>query len=114
MNEVAVFVPPAKLPGPDRPSVFGFLSAMISDPLSVIPKSAYSEPVASMTVLGETVGVVSDPKLVEEILIRRPQDFPKTRIDELVFKPALGDGLLTAQGDDWKWKRRLVAPYFSP
>ncbi|MFA9475453.1 MAG: cytochrome P450 [Filomicrobium sp.] len=114
MNEVAVFVPPAKLPGPDRPGVFGFLSAMISDPLSVIPKSAYSEPVTSMTVLGETVGVVSDPKFVEEILIRRPQDFPKTHIDELIFKPVLGDGLLTAQGDDWKWKRRLVAPYFSP
>ncbi len=114
MEEVSVFVPPAKAPGPDKPGVLGFLSAMISDPLRIIPQSAYSEPVSAMTVLGETVGVVSAPRFVEDILVRRPQDFPKTRIDELIFRPVLGDGLLTAQGDTWKWKRRLLAPYFSP
>lgn len=114
MEEVNVFVPPAKVPGSDKPGVFRFLSAMISDPLRVIPQSAYCEPVGAMTVLGETVGIVSDPGLVEEILVRRPQDFSKTHIDELVFRPVLGDGLLTAHGDTWKWKRRLLAPYFSP
>jgi cytochrome P450 len=114
MEEVSVFVPPTKAPGPDKPGVLGFLSAMISDPLLVIPQSAYGEPVSAMTVLGETFGIVSDPRLVEEILVRRPQDFPKTHIDELIFRPVLGDGLLTAHGDAWKWKRRLLAPYFSP
>ena len=41
MEEVNTFVPPAKVPGSDKPGVVGFLSAMISDPLRVIPQSAY-------------------------------------------------------------------------
>lgn len=114
MSAPKTFVPASVAPGPDNPGPVRFLSAMVNDPLTAIPESAYREPVTAMKVLGETVVVISDPAMVEEILVKRPQDFPKSKIDDKVFKPALGDGLLTAEGDDWKWKRRLVAPYFSP
>jgi cytochrome P450 len=114
MNAWQTFVPPSVKPGPDNPGYVRFLTEMIRNPLSAIPEAAYREPVTVIKLPGGSVGIVSDPDMVEEILVRRPQFFPKSKIDDRVFKPALGRGLLTADGDDWKWKRRLMAPYFSP
>ena len=31
-----------------------------------------------------------------------------------MFRPFLGAGLLTTDGEDWRWKRRLASPAFSP
>ena len=57
---------------------------------------------------------VCDPEILEEVLVRRAKDFAKTEINARVFGPILGEGLLSAEGDDWRWKRRLAAPTFSP
>ncbi len=112
--EADAFVPASVAPGPDNPSAWRFLSAMARDPLSAIPASAYRERVTSMTIMGKRVGVICDPEIIHEMLVRRVDDFPKSEIDTRVFSPVLGAGLLTAQGADWRWKRRLAAPYFAP
>jgi cytochrome P450 len=92
----------------------GFLRAMVRNPVSAIPASAYEEPLVVLSFGGTRVGFVCDPALTEEVLIKRPQDFPKSVVDERIFEPAFGNSLLIAHGEDWRWKRRLAAPYFSP
>ena len=111
--EAGVFRPEAVAPGPDNPGLWRFLSAMIRDPLSAIPKAAYSQPVTSMSIMGKRVGIITDPAIIEDMLVGRVDDFPKSGIDTQVFGPVLGNGLLTANGADWKWKRQLAAPYFA-
>jgi cytochrome P450 len=55
------------------------------------------------------VYVVTGPELVETVLVRKPGSFQKPRLLKhlrLVF----GDGLLTADGESWKYRRRLIQP----
>lgn len=92
----------------------GFLRANVTDPVTAIPEAAYSEPATFLSIAGKTVGYICDPDLIEEILIRRTADFPKSVVDERVFRPAFRNSMLIADGEDWRWKRRLAAPYFAP
>lgn len=60
--------------------------------------------------------VCSHPDLVHEVLVagrerwRRINELPEGR--PFGLKMALGDGLLTTDGDDWQWRRRIVNPAF--
>lgn len=60
--------------------------------------------------------VCSHPDLVHEVLVAGRDNW--RRINELGdgrpfgLKMALGDGLLTTDGSDWQWRRRIVNPAF--
>ncbi|MEJ2376055.1 MAG: cytochrome P450 [Pseudolabrys sp.] len=113
-SQADVFRPSPIKSDPGADGVFGFLRAMVRNPASAIPPAAYSERVVFGEKTGKKVGFVCDPAIVEEILVKRPNDFPKSLVDERIFRPAFGNSLLIAQGEDWRWKRRLAAPYFVP
>lgn len=108
------FIPPSIQPDPRTGNLAGLLRALISNPVSAIPEAAYYEPVTIISIARERAAFVCDTDLLEQILIKRVADFPKSLVDERILRPALGEGLLTAQGEDWRWKRRLTAPHFSP
>ncbi len=108
------FVPPRIPPGPGRPGLVGFLRAMVTNPVGAMPSGAYTEPVTVLRLGGRTLAVVSDPPLVDEIFRRRVADFPKALVDARVLEPAFGASLLTAEGEDWRWKRQLAAATFTP
>jgi cytochrome P450 len=57
------------------------------------------------------VCLVNHPDLVEQVLVTRYQDFVKSK-DYRVLRNALGDGLLTSEGDFWLRQRRLMQPAF--
>lgn len=113
-TEIDFFRPPSIEPDPNANALFGFLRAMVKNPVSAIPPAAYSERLVFGEKTGKKLGFVCDPEILEEILIKRPSDFPKSLVDERIFRGAFGDSLLNAHGDDWRWKRRLAAPYFAP
>ena len=108
------FEPVKVAPSPEKPSLFGFMRAMVSNPVGALPPAAYREPITLLRMLGTPIAFVSAPDLLEEILVRRVADFPKSHVDDRVLRPAFGDSLLTAHGEAWRWKRRLAAPYFAP
>ena len=110
----APFVPPSIAPNARLNGSLGFLRAMIADPVSAIPASAYEEPLTVLSFSGGPFIFVSDPDVLEQVLVKRSQEFPKSKVDKRIFQPAFGDSLLIAHGEDWKWKRRLAAPHFSP
>jgi cytochrome P450 len=53
---------------------------------------------------------VNTPEMAQELLIDRADDFQKSPGLRIVGKPLLGEGLLTAEGEDHLRQRRLVAP----
>ena len=110
----SVFVPPAIAPHSGAKGVIGFMRAAVRDPVSTIPGAAYRDPVTVRTLGGTPIAFICDPDLIEEVLVKRVADFPKSLIDERIFRPAFGESLLAAHGEDWRWKRRLAAPHFSP
>ncbi|SCY93843.1 cytochrome P450 [Paracoccus tibetensis] len=93
-------------------STWSLLRVMVRNPVATVPPAAYREAHASLQVGRQAMFYPSDPALVEEILVRKHEDFAKSRIDNSLLNPILGNGILTAEGDVWRRQRRLAAPAF--
>jgi len=56
--------------------------------------------------------MITDPDLMHEILVDRPEEFYKIKLIKYALGPFLGNGLLTNEGDFWKRQRKLAQPAF--
>jgi cytochrome P450 len=57
--------------------------------------------------------LVSEPELIHEILVARADLFRRDDVARQLLSPMLGPtSLFMAEGADWKWQRRAVAPAF--
>jgi cytochrome P450 len=59
-----------------------------------------------------TFYMITDPDLMHEILVERPEEFYKLKLIKYALGPFLGNGLLTNEGDFWKRQRKLAQPAF--
>ena len=57
--------------------------------------------------------LVSDPDFIEQVFITHAKQFVK-HFGLRMYKPVLGNGLVTAEGDFWRRQRKLSAPAFQP
>ncbi|HVX35126.1 MAG TPA: cytochrome P450 [Hyphomicrobium sp.] len=89
-----------------------FLARFIRNPLQALPRSVYTERVVTYGKKRPLVTWVTDPELIERILLKDVERFPKTQLDRRVLTPMLGDGILTAEGDSWRWQRKVASPMF--
>ena len=104
---------PPKVAPAERPlSLARLFIHLLRNPLSVLPRAAYEEPVTALRSPMGAVIWVSDPALVEEVLLTRAAAFEKTAVEKRVFAHTLRDGVLTAEGRLWRWQRRTMAPMF--
>ena len=109
----------AGTPGAARVAVSGrstaaVLAALLRDPLAALPPEVYEAPLVEEPVAGRRRFHVLDPALIQEALVRHADDLVKTDDIRRVLGPALGEGLLTAEGAHWRWQRRGAAPAFAP
>jgi len=91
-----------------------FFPTFIRNPLLVLPQAVYEEPIVRYDAAARPMCWVSDPDLVKTVLLDQRDDFPKTSIEKQVLGSFLGDGILTTDGEDWKWQRQTLAPLFRP
>jgi len=68
-------------------------------------------PVASFRIGRRQLFLVSDPDLIEQVLVADAKYYIK-HFGARVFKPALGNGLVTSEGAFWLRQRRLIQPAF--
>ncbi len=59
------------------------------------------------------ITVVSEPSLIRQVLIDKADAYRKDDLQRRVLAPGLGNGLLSAEGDEWRLQRRTLAPIFS-
>ncbi|MEZ5816723.1 MAG: cytochrome P450 [Hyphomicrobiaceae bacterium] len=104
---------PPGVPGPAAPlPVWRFLPTFLNNPLRTLPAGVYHEPILAPPGLKGRMAWVMAPQLVEQILLEEHETFPKSPIEQRIFASVLGDGILTAEGQSWRWQRRIVAPLF--
>ena len=84
------------------------------NPFETIPLSAYEELVWRQPSMFARAFLVSDPAGLRQVLIDKVANYPKTALENRFFRALLGDGLLSAEGDNWKRHRRIMAPSFDP
>lgn len=69
-------------------------------------------PVVGFGLLGRRIIVVHDTSVIEEVLVKRHQDFVKDSYTS-ELSAVLGRGLLTSEGEHHRRQRRLIAPSLS-
>jgi cytochrome P450 len=95
-----------------RQSTLGALAAIVRNPLDAIPPSIFTEPLVFSKTAGEMKVYLADPVLIHEALVKNADSLEKGEQVRRALGPALGQGLLTADGAHWKWQRQSVAGAF--
>ena len=70
--------------------------------LTIIPDAATREKVIS----GKTATrwhMVMDPDAIQQILLERVEDYPKSTVTKDLLRPAIGESLFIAEGAHWRW-----------
>jgi cytochrome P450 len=108
------FRPPAP-PRPDGPiGPLSFLIGMWRNPLATWSRQSFELPfVQSEGVLGR-VALLNEPAAIRHVFVDNAANYRKDALQLRVLSPGLGNGLLTAEGDEWRAQRRALAPLFTP
>lgn len=113
--------PPAKTFRPWSPprrkkllSLAPFLYQSWRDPLLIWSERHFAEPQLFGQGRFGAMIVVSNPAGVRHVLTENAANYEKGRLQRIVLEPLLAEGLLLAEGADWRRARRILAPLFTP
>jgi len=95
-----------------RRSPLSVLPALVRDPLQALPPEVYHQPLVYSKIAGRERILITEPSLIHEALVRNADALSKGEDVRRALGPALGQGLLTADGGHWRWQRQSVAPAF--
>jgi len=86
----------------------------LQNPLEALPSAAYRVPLLQTRLLHRHLVHVMDPALIQQALAGHAAALDKGETVRRPLTPALGEGLLTAEGAHWRWQRQALAPLFRP
>lgn len=108
------FVPPAPLPRTVPPSRLEVIRTVLRNPLELWGVPSYTLPWIKTKFFKERTLIVNDPGLIRHVLVDNAANYEMSEIRQLILRPILRDGLLTAEGPVWKRSRKAMAPVFTP
>jgi len=115
-SPLQAFVPPAPVPR-RREAVPGFLEivrTMQRNPLELWGEPSYEDRWIHTGFFNERTVIVNDPGVIRHVLVDNAKNYRMATIRQLILRPILRDGLLTAEGPVWKRSRKAMAPVFTP
>jgi unspecific monooxygenase len=108
-------VPPSPPRLGEKLSTLGRLSAMRKSAISVWGEQAYTEDVIKGRFFGRGSFILNTPEAIRHVLVENYENYTRTPPGIRVLRPMLGEqGLLLAEGREWKHARRTLAPAFTP
>lgn len=111
--DVRRFRPPVPAPLREPLGLFAFLKAVRANPVTTWMEDHFTAPVVAGEGAMGRITVVSDPDLIRRVLVDNAANYRKDDLQKRVLAPGLGNGLLTAEGEEWRLQRRTLAPIFS-
>src|ERR1700742_747361 len=109
-----LFIPPFP-PRPDRPrGSLSILLALQRNPIEVWWEGGFERPVSICCTIFGLRAAAHDPVAVRRVFLDNAANYRKDDLQLRILRPGLGNGLLTAEGEDWRIQRRALAPQFSP
>lgn len=105
-------LPPKPASRPDKVSLWRYMRLFRKDILSAQPARLYRAWMAEFRTPFFQSYLVNDPTLVKDVLITRPDAFPKSDRIGAGLRPLLGNSVFLTNGEDWKRQRRIIDPAF--
>src|ERR1700730_4155412 len=99
---------------PARPSVgWSAVRPFLRNFNETFPRSTYEQKVTRITTRFYDNLIVCDPELIQEVLVERSDVFERDAMTRRALAPVAGEAsLFLAEGANWRWQRRAVAPTF--
>jgi cytochrome P450 len=104
--------PAAPIPHRRNLSVLQFVLELQKNPIAAFGARAYREPYVYARSRFRDFLMVCDPEGAKRILLDNAENYVKSDQVQRQLKPALGNGLVTAEGASWRAQRRTAAPMF--
>lgn len=105
-------LPPKPPSRPENVSLRQYLKLFRADILSAQPARLYRAWMAEFRTPFFRSYLCNDPQLVELVLKKRPDDFPKSNRIREGLAPLLGNSVFLTNGETWKRQRRIIDPAF--
>ena len=99
--------PPAEPLGLTR-----FLRALRDNQLAVFNRESFVNDFGEARLFFSNFVLVNEPDFIEHILVTNHRNYVKGRLTRRILQPALGNGLVTSEGDFWRRQRRIITPAF--
>jgi cytochrome P450 len=107
-------VPPYPTP-PARPlGTLERIRAIRINPIGTFSQDAYNEDVLVGKFFRRNSFTLNTPATIRHVLVDNYENYQRTPAGIRVLRPLLGDGLLLAEGLNWRTQRRSLAPAFTP
>ena len=105
-------IPPKPASREGRVSLFRYLKLFREDILSAQPARLYRAKMAEFRAPFLRSVLVNDPEVIREVLIDRPEDFPKSPRVTAGLRRLLGNSIFVTNGKTWAAQRRVVEQCF--
>jgi unspecific monooxygenase len=110
----ARLVPPSPPRAADDMSAIGRMRAMRDSAISTWGERSYEEDIIQSRFVGRSTFILNMPNAIKHVLVDNYENYTRTPASIRVLRPVLGQGVLTAEGREWKHQRRTLAPAFTP
>lgn len=114
------FIPPAPIPAPKHPDDWSFLEnidsvlAMSRNPVTASTEASMTLEDVQVKTMGQELIVVTSPHTIRHIFIENAKNYRMHPVRQALLQPILKNGLITAEGENWKFARRALSPVFVP
>ena len=105
--------PPAPIPQPKPLGVLRLISTLKRNPLECWTREHFEKPVVVGGLPFKHVLLVHEPAAIRRVLLDNAGNYQKDSIQRRVLSAGLGDGLLSAENEQWRTQRRILAPVFA-
>ncbi len=91
----------------------GHLAAFRADPIGLFTRAhANGDPIVALRLGPETALSINTHTAVQRVLVDNARNYEKRTTGYAVLRRLLGEGLVTAEGETWRRKRRIANPAF--
>ena len=80
--------------------------------LNVWPDEVFEKPLCVYSVFRRRVFVVSDPALIEYVMVTKVENFRKSDASRRMLEPLIGKSMFITHGEHWRRQRRIATPAF--
>lgn len=105
--------PPAPQPRAKPLGTFGLLRALRDNPLETWTSEHFEKPIVTSGLALAPVVVINEPSAIRRVLLENAPNYRKDALTLRILSAGLTNGLLTAEGEQWRVQRRTLAPMFS-
>jgi len=118
--EDGYFVPPAPIPIPKHPDDWTLIDnidsilAMSRNPVTASTEASMTSEDVLVYFMGQDLLAATSSDAIRYIFIENAKNYRLHPIRQAILKTALKEGLITAEGESWKFARRALSPVFVP